>query len=79
MKAAATCGFVDGDETFEDYVTKVWTKSCPKNRILLNQGQMDKSWLWYLQHVEALVALTKAMKRLFKDTGALVRVILIFF
>ncbi|KAI8419991.1 hypothetical protein MSG28_008594 [Choristoneura fumiferana] len=75
MKAAATCRFVDGDETFEDYVVKVWVKSCPKSRMLLSQGQMDKGWLWYLEHIEALGALTKAMKRLFKDTEALAKIL----
>ncbi|XP_061720640.1 FIGNL1-interacting regulator of recombination and mitosis-like isoform X2 [Cydia pomonella] len=75
MKAAATCRFVDGDETFEDYVIKVWLKSCPKNRIVLNQSYLDTSHIWYLEHLEALVALTKAMTRLKKDDGALSKIL----
>ncbi|XP_063540889.1 FIGNL1-interacting regulator of recombination and mitosis-like [Cydia strobilella] len=75
MKAAATCRFVDGDETFEDYVIKVWLKSCPKNRIVLNQSYFDTSHMWYLEHLEALVALTKAMTRLKKDDGALAKIL----
>ncbi|XP_063385877.1 FIGNL1-interacting regulator of recombination and mitosis-like isoform X1 [Cydia fagiglandana] len=75
MKAASTCRFVDGDETFEDYVIKVWLKSCPKNRIVLNQSYLDTSHMWYLGHLEALVALTKAMTRLKKDDGALAKIL----
>ncbi|XP_072942905.1 FIGNL1-interacting regulator of recombination and mitosis-like [Epargyreus clarus] len=75
MKMCSTCSFVENTAPMEQYLVKLWSKACRKNKCYKSNKCCPTEPLWNFKYLAALVVLTECIGCKFSNSADLGQVL----